>query len=530
MIKSKYSNYPGFIKRFTFNSEQQTRKDGGTPTDVSFANGIATLNGTSSDISYLEKNLGTIHSIRLKGTFSSVNSNMPIIGNDGNTTCIIVYPSVGIYYSDGTSTISAIACNLDADTKYDIVITREGTTIKGYVNGVQTGVTRTLGSNNDFIFDTIGSYNSGADYHGGTDEFIEYYDRALTDSEINNLKKWNIEPNIADTLLDYNSTNGVIEDRMVGIKVGSDIVNSSPPDFITESWTEGTLTNINGSITNQFLQTNGNDFAGIYKTLLTAGKSYVIIVSGQRWGTGIKFLSDYAIADTDNTIGSVSSGTGEFSFISDFIADNTRFFIHGTSSGNIRIDSLLLYEIRPELSTTDITIKKIGANKYAAKFNGSDSKIDTGCDPIGTKAITVMGWIKPYSFGEVAGYIFTNEKSVFLIDDNNKLRFYSNGSDYGYSDNGSILYHKWQFVSVTRKSDGTVNFYIGDKDTVPALSGSADQNSGTPQSGSTNMIIGNNNGQTRTFDGLIPKLKIVEGILDINQITQYWSETLKEIN
>jgi len=32
-----------------------------------------------------------------------------------------------------------------------------------------------------------------------------------------------------------------------------------------------------------------------------------------------------------------------------------------------------------------------------------------------------------------------------------------------------------------------------------------------------------------TFDGNIPKLKVVEGILSLAEITQYWSETLKEI-
>ena len=47
MKESPSSNYPNLIFREVFRSEQETRKNGGTPTDVDFANGKGTFNGTS---------------------------------------------------------------------------------------------------------------------------------------------------------------------------------------------------------------------------------------------------------------------------------------------------------------------------------------------------------------------------------------------------------------------------------------------------------------------------------------------------
>ena len=167
---------------------------------------------------------------------------------------------------------------------------------------------------------------------------------------------------------------------------------------------------------------------------------------------------------------------------------------------------------------------------FACKFNGSSSKIDLGSDVIGVKAVTVMGWIKPYSTGESEGQIINNGRIYLGYDGLNKrVLFSSETSTYLTSGTNSVSLNKWQFISITREADGTVNFYIGDKSTAPALSGSADQDSGTPAAGTTNVIIGNNSGATRTFDGTIPKLKVIEGILTLAQITQVWSETRKEI-
>jgi len=175
-------------------------------------------------------------------------------------------------------------------------------------------------------------------------------------------------------------------------------------------------------------------------------------------------------------------------------------------------------------TATDVTV-----NKNGALFNGTTSLIDTGTDMIGVKSCTILGWIKPYSYGETAGRIIDNGK-FFIYALGSQLRSVSDGTSLVNSGVSTISLNKLQFVVATREADGTVNFYIGDTKNAPTLSGSADQDSGTPEAGTTNVIIGNNSEATRTFDGLMPKLKVVEGILSLEQITQVWSETLSEIN
>jgi hypothetical protein len=57
------------------------------------------------------------------------------------------------------------------------------------------------------------------------------------------------------------------------------------------------VTNINPTNHNWFNTSSLSDFTGIYKSLLTAGKSYQMLATGITYGTGIKFQSDYAVAD-----------------------------------------------------------------------------------------------------------------------------------------------------------------------------------------------------------------------------------------
>ena len=150
---------------------------------------------------------------------------------------------------------------------------------------------------------------------------------------------------------------------------------------------------------------------------------------------------------------------------------------------------------------------------------------------IGTKAVTVMGWIKSYSYGESGeGHILDNAKLTSGLANSTVAYFIqSDGSTYVKSANNSLEFNKEQFIVFTRESDGTTNFYIGDKNNAPILSGSADQDSGIPVAGTSNVIIGNISGVNKTFDGTINKLQVVEGILSLAEITQWYSETNKEI-
>ena len=60
---ANYPKDPQLFKRIVFNSEAETRRNGGVPTDVVFSGGKGVF-GSGSYCSFNTGNLGTIHSAR----------------------------------------------------------------------------------------------------------------------------------------------------------------------------------------------------------------------------------------------------------------------------------------------------------------------------------------------------------------------------------------------------------------------------------------------------------------------------------
>ena len=179
-----------------------------------------------------------------------------------------------------------------------------------------------------------------------------------------------------------------------------------------------------------------------------------------------------------------------------------------------------------DLTLTDVEVKRVG-KWYAPLFNGSTSKVDVGSDVISTKAITIMGWIKPYSNGEnnISRIITNNNFRIETYSSGDRLLMTSNEMQFIMSAVNSIKYREWNFISLTRKLDGKATFYIGNLDSTPIISGTADQNSGLPEPGTSNIFIGNRNSSDRTFDGYIQSLIAIEDVVSYTQIVQYWSST-----
>jgi len=508
------SSYPNLIFRETFNDEQTTLKNGGVPTDVTFSEGKGDFNGTSSKINY---NLGLngTYSIRIRcnpTSFAAVRYLFDSRGSnvDGtgliylNGTTGLIVKSSGTAYVNGTATTTTVAGNNN-----EIVI---------------TGITLTEGTGTNLS--AIGASSDNRLELLGTMDLVEIYAGTLTASEVSNLysDSWNTEQSFGG------------EPKVNGIPATSST-------FDDDSWWQKTDdVTISGGTGNLV---NADSGYGFYKTgYSTIGKKYRITYS----------ITSYTDGDIRTQMGTGGIGINRSAvgtYTEDITASgNTQlYFVSQTENTNLSIDNVSVQELNPKTlidfdstngalelgdlndtsTATAVSVVKNGTN-YAAEFNGTTSLIDTGTDMISDKAVTVMGWIKPYSWGETSGRIINNDKCIFRVSSvNNNIRFTSDNSGRIESATNSILFNKWQFVAVTRESDGTANFYIGDKDTAPAISGTPDTDSGTPSAGTTNVIIGNNAAATRTFDGLIPKLKVVEGILTLAQITQVWSETLKEI-
>ena len=504
MKESPSSNYPKLVFRETFRDEQATRKNSGTPTDVTWSEGKGTFNGTSSKVNY---NLGLngTYSVRIRcnpTSFASYRFLFDIRGtnHDGtgyiylNITTGIVTKSNGTSYVNGEATTTTIA-----GVDNEIIVT--GITLtKG------TGANKTLISS---------AYDDGGIFLG-TIDLVEIYQGTLTPSEVENLynDRWNKEQSFGG-------------EPQSDVVVNGDMSSSS-------GWTEGANWEITGNKAVANSATTDLSQAGI----LTLGKKYRVIYT----------ISDYTSGTVRVETGSGTAGT-ERNAVGTYIEDlicttNTTLYLNGVSAFTGSIDNISVQELNPKTlidfdSTNGVidlgdlgetsTITDVTVNKQGALFNGTTSLIDTGTDMIGTKAVTIMGWIKAYSAGETAGRIIDNGSTIFFVStaNNRNIGFLSGTSVYTPTD--SIEYNKLQFVAVTREADGTANFYIGDKSTAPALSGDADQDSGSPISGTTSVYLGNNAAGTRTFDGLIPQIAVVESILSINDITRYWSESLKNI-
>ena len=174
----------------------------------------------------------------------------------------------------------------------------------------------------------------------------------------------------------------------------------------------------------------------------------------------------------------------------------------------------------------------------ALGFDGVNDLVDTGAsDWINTSALTVSAWIKPRSHGEGgAGSILDNRKAIFGMYDGagtNAVTFSSNaGVTTAKSANGSVPFNKWTHVIATRDASGVVNFYVNG-----ILSGTANQSSGTPASGTVGVQIGNAIYLSRTWDGYIDDLRVYNRVLSAtearqlyNQNSSYVSKTNTQIN
>ena len=509
MKESIYTPYPKAIFRESFNDEQTTRKNGGVPTDISFANGKGEFNGTSSKVNY---NLGLngTYSVRIRCNPTSFAQYMVLFdirgsNNDGvgysqlNITTGAIGSSSGTNYVNGVATSSVVA-----GVSNEIIIT--GISLKQ-----GTGANLSL----------IGSRYADFLEFLGTMDLVEIYQGTLTASEVANLYNdtWNKEQNFSGSAKSDVVVNGTFDtDSDWNLTFGAEI--------------SGGLLNLDIAAYSATSQSGR----------LTIGKKYRFEYTVSNYVSG-KIRLQLGTGHTDTT--RTANGT----YSSEGIATTTDSVL--ISSFNVAfegsIDNIIVQELNPktlidfsategvidlgdlnETSTaTDVTV-----NKNGALFNGTTSGIDLGVlDNTGVKSIS--GWIKPLSFGENnAGHILSDGDyfSIFITTGDDRLAVTRNGSDTAYSANDSIKLGQLMFFYVISAEDGTTNIYLGDKTTAPVLSGSADQDAGSPQLSTDSTHIGNRDADDRAFDGYIAKIKDVSGDIGLISATQVWSSSLREVN
>jgi hypothetical protein len=152
-------------------------------------------------------------------------------------------------------------------------------------------------------------------------------------------------------------------------------------------------------------------------------------------------------------------------------------------------------------------------------FNKSTSKIDCGDIDLHTSDKTFIFWLKPNSFGESnGGRLIDNGKQIIYTRSTSSTFAIFTNSTLKLAAANSVTFGKWIHLAVTMTNTGIINFYVNG-----VLSGTANQDAGVPVDGTSNLIIGNNNGQTTTFDGLINDARIVDGLLTPAEISQLYT-------
>ena len=206
-----FGQYPVTDKQMVFQeqftSEYDLIKNGGTSTDITYAYGQATYNGTSSKANY-NLNLNGVYSVRIRCNPTSFTATRYLFDARGTN-------------DDGVGRVRASSPN-------GVIVTTSGTV---YVNGAATTST-TAGVNNEIVITgitlsqgtganktLIGSEKGGVSEFLGTIDLLEIYSGTLTPSQVSNLYEGKTLIPLPDMVQDNNlqllskvTSNSVIQD------------------------------------------------------------------------------------------------------------------------------------------------------------------------------------------------------------------------------------------------------------------------------------------------------------------------------
>jgi len=513
------------LHRETFLSEDSIRNNPyhkGVPTTITFvkSGGVnrGSFDGSTSKIDTGSSWIPTEYTMRCRINATALGEgNAGTIFSDGQSFVRLITSGSGykirVSGNSGTNAQTIGASDFVFGTEYELVVTRTAAaSYSVYINGVfnssATSSNIVAGTTNVII----GNNTGGTNTFNGTIGLFDFFKGAFTASEVANLYS---NKTYVDSVAKSQSQ-----------VLGSDLLAGW--DFNNWTTTGATINNAT-----QFTSTTG----GIFKVLVTVGTRYSMTIAGTT-------ANPLEVRSTSGAI-VYTTVSGTFNSTFTFTAVQTDIYLRIALGGQATITTLTLKTITQEsgsqladfrafdgviadksgqrtITNTSTTVKQYGSLNVI-DFNGTTSKLDTGADYLGTGDLTVAGWIYARSAGEgIVGRILTNGKFVFRLTGPRLLVSSDNSTDK-LSDASSIVYGTWQFVVATRTANGTANIYIGNRNTAPTLNGTANQSSGTPVAGTSNVIVGNDTGGSTTFDGYISRLRPWSRILSLAEITQMWS-------
>ena len=615
--------------RETFESEQSVRRNGGTPTGVTFSNGAVLFGSTTPQISVSNNGYNGSVSIRMICTSPSFTAgHKQLFYSSGVGTTIYLSNGTGnIITSSGTSYINGVSSStVTANVRQDIIITN--VTVKG-----RTFIIGSNGVSNYFVNSSI--------------ELFEIYQGTLTAQEVSNLynnsryrevsgheeqlgaelvvnggfdtdsgwtkqSSWTIsggKANYDDLAIHYIKQNlSITTNRVYKLQVTTSGLTSgtislvfcnaagasimlSPGGYLnmvngsyeykfiaalttselyiygnTASGSSFSIDNLsikevlvesvkpildvcacNGVVKNKYSgDVYGNEVTPLWNTSswwttvqagwtfnegvsATCSSGSPVLYKAAGWTNGKKYRIIMTISVTSGSVtlpwDGISGQTYKSSsgtYTVDYTTGDGKLYIH-TILFVGSITALSIKEIIPSVTPTAITYRKEN-EVNAMEFNGSTSKIDCGSYDglVGDK--TFVAWVNYNSLGSTGSNkrILENGKILKIVDyTQRKIGFSSDGGvTVVYSANDSTNYKKyWYCIVITRANTGIANIYVNG-----VLSGTANQSSGTPAIGTTNIIIGYNSVAGKQWYGKIDKIRIYDGILSQEEISRIYSQ------
>jgi len=334
-------------------------------------------------------------------------------------------------------------------------------------------------------------------------------------------KQISVEP--TQEILNVNAFSGIARNELsgdaVGIELSPDPYFSDVSNFIPDRWSvSGNKATVaaGSNTTCQFLNE---------PNVLVVGKTFRIYITVEDV-SALHISNGYLRVYLDSSTGYADLRMDEGFKAGDHYLDITcshlteYFAIRAVSvdnAGALVVSKFSVKELIPEVTNTDIEVVKQG-EIYAPRFNGTTSKVDCGDYHDLTGDITVLAWVVPFGYGETnGGAILRNGRFNLIIDDFARFRVQNAGATV-------FNFGSWElqdriFVAVVRKADGLVTGYIdGEQSGV-------ETDADTPVAGDTNITIGNKSTNDRTWDGELPEVRVIEGLLTAAEISQYYTAT-----
>lgn len=167
---------------------------------------------------------------------------------------------------------------------------------------------------------------------------------------------------------------------------------------------------------------------------------------------------------------------------------------------------------RQGTSTANVTVGNSGIFGNSISNNGSGSGAVTfDNEIIGDGDRSFEFTIKLNSIVS-SGYIFNNGRCS--LDASSSSFYFTRNSTYVRSALNTLNLGNWQHLVITSTSAGITNFYLNG-----SLSGSANQNAGSPVIGTNNLKLLNGQSSSNPLNGLIDELGLTSTILSTDYIT-----------